>query len=153
MAWYWPELETPQSAKTAVVNAVGVSALLALLPFIWLPRAFEISPRGQRGRLRVTLGISALFAVIGWGIRRMSRIAAIAGALVWFVRIALQLPSLVFLLFTYAYPLTAIEFGLKLIFLHPLAAIGFGLKLLVLLLYIIAVRATFVYHDFKALHV
>jgi hypothetical protein len=32
MAWYWPELKTPQSAKTAVVNAAGVS--VPLLPFI-----------------------------------------------------------------------------------------------------------------------
>ena len=75
---------------------------------------------------------------------------AIAGTLVWFVEIAFQLPRLVFLLLTYAYPFTGIEFGLKLLFLHPLEAIGFGLKLLVLLLYVVAVRATFVYHDMTA---
>jgi hypothetical protein len=144
LAWDWPELKTQDSAKTAVVGVVGLSALYALLPLMWLPQAWEISPPGQRGGLWVTLADSVLFAVTGWGIYRMSRIAAIAGAVAWFVRIALQFQKLVILLLPYTYSFTA-----KFIFLHPLVPTFLVLKLLVLLLYIIAVRATFVYHDLE----
>ena len=50
MAWYWPDLDSPQSAKTAVVNAVGVSALFAV--WLFLPRTSNIgfaAPSANRG--------------------------------------------------------------------------------------------------------
>jgi hypothetical protein len=78
MAWYWPDLDSPQSSKTAVVNAVGVSAVFAIWLFLTaLPTL--VQPSRRTGRPWLSLAIAVVLALIGWGIRRMSRIAAIAG--------------------------------------------------------------------------
>jgi hypothetical protein len=129
MAWYWPDLDSPQSAKTAVVNAVGVSAFFAVYPFLFALQALNLPRRS--GRLWVSLAVAILFAMIGWGIRRMSRTAAIVGVLLWLVWIGFHIPSLI----------SGLSPGGD-----RFATIWVALDLLFLLFYVIAVRATFAYH-------
>jgi hypothetical protein len=130
MAWYWPELDSPQSAKTAVVNAVGVSSLFAVWLFATaLPLFFQ--PSRRTGRLWLSLTIAVILVVIGWGIHRMSRTAAIAGALLWLVWSGFRTPILVSI---------AYRTG------DPFAVLWPVLNLLFLLFYVVAVRATFAYY-------
>jgi hypothetical protein len=126
MAWYWPELDTPQSAKTAVVNAVGVSAFFAVYPF-WVALQALSLPR----RLWPSVAVAVLFAIIGWGIRLMSRTAAIVGVVLWLVWIGVHIPDLI----------SGLSRGGD-----RFAMIWVVLDLLFLLFYVIAVRATFAYH-------
>jgi hypothetical protein len=130
MAWYWPSLDTPQSAKTAAVNAVGVSALyavwLCLSPLIFSVAQSSLPPR----RLLVPLTIAAIFAMVGWGIRRMSRTAAIVGVVWWSVWLGFRSPN----------PISDPRGDLL------SRVFGIVLGLLFLLFYVIAVRATFAYH-------
>lgn len=129
MAWYWPDLDSPQSAKTAVVNAVGVSAFFAVYPLLFALQALSLPRRS--GRLWLSLGVAILFAVIGWGIRRMSRTAAIVGVLLWLTWIGVHIPNLI----------SGLSRGGD-----RFAMIWVVLDLLFLLFYVIATRATFAYH-------
>jgi len=134
MAWYWPSLDSPESAKTAVVNAVGVSALLAVWVFLTaLLRVLQHSLLTGRLLLSTTVAATSvvIWAVIGWGIHRMSRTASIAGIVWWLVLFGYRIPFMI---------LTAYRTG------NPLAFILPALILLVLLLYVIALRATFAYY-------
>ena len=135
MAWYWPELDSPQSAKTAAVNAVGVSALFALWIFLTALSALALKHPPRTGRLWASLAIAVALAVIGWGIRRMSRTAAIAGVVWWFGWFGLGAPGMI----TAAY-----RSGSPFAFLWPVLIFVF------LLFYIIAVRATFAYRHLTA---
>jgi hypothetical protein len=130
MAWYWPSLDSPQSAKTAVVNAVGVSAFFAVYPFLFALQALSVFRRSA-GRLWPSLAVAILFAMIGWGIRRMSRTAAMVGVLLWLTWIGVHIPSLI----------SSVSRGGD-----RFAIIWVVLDLLFLLFYVIAVRATFAYH-------
>ena len=85
MAWYWPDLDSPQSAKTAVVNAVGVSALFAVWLFLPALLTLVLQRPRRTGPLWLSLAIAVILAMIGWGIHRMSRTAAIAGVVWWLV--------------------------------------------------------------------
>lgn len=132
MAWYWPDLDTPQSAKTAVVNTVGVSALLAVWTLSAALQLLALPPSRRTGRLWLSLAIAVIFALIGWGIRRMSRAVAIVGVVWWLGWLRfLILPGLISAIFRGSY---------------RFAVFWLALDLLVLLLYVIAVRATFAYH-------
>jgi hypothetical protein len=131
MAWYWPDLDSPQSAKTAVVNAVGVSALFAV--WLFLPALLTLvlqSPR-RTGPLWLSLAIAVILAMIGWGIHRMSRTAAIAGVVWWLVWFGFR-------------TLFSISFAYRAG--NPFGFIWPALNLLFLLFYVIAVRATFAYY-------
>jgi hypothetical protein len=129
MAWYWPDLDSPQSAKTAVVNAVGVSAVFAIWLFLTaLPTL--VQPSRRTGRPWLSLIIAVVLALIGWGIRRMSRVAAIAGVVLWLAWAGFRIPMLISIAYRTGNP-----FG----FIWPV------LTLLFLLFYVIAVRATFKY--------
>lgn len=128
MAWYWPDIDSPQSAKTAVVNAVGVSAFFAVYPLWFVLQALTLPRRS--GRLWLSLAVAILFAVIGWGIRRMSRTAAIVGVVLWLAWIAVHIPGLI----------SGLSLGGD-----RFAMIWVVLDLLFLLFYVIAVRATFAY--------
>jgi hypothetical protein len=136
MAWYWPEFETPQSAKTAVVNAVGVSALFAVWMLFTALQTLLPPPypalHQRFARLWVYLSLAVIFAVIGWGIRRMSRAAAIAGALLWLGSTTLRFPAMI----------SAVSRDGS-------ALIGVVLSLGFLLFYVNAVRATLAYHHLK----
>jgi hypothetical protein len=125
MAWYRSELETPQKAKTAVVNAVGISAFYAVY-FI------GFSPQSKRHWISVLIG--AAFAGIAWGIRRMSRAAAIAGLLLCMRWVLLLLPHLVLAIFRYS---------------NGMAMVWLVANFVFLSFYIIALRATFAYHHLK----
>jgi hypothetical protein len=129
MAWYWPDLDSPQSAKTAVVNAVGVSVFFAVYPLWFVLQALTLPRRS--GRLWLSLAVAILFAVIGWGIRRMSRTAAIVGVVLWLAWIGVHIPGLI----------SGLSRGGD-----RFAMIWVVLDLLFLLFYVIAVRATFAYH-------
>jgi CheY-like chemotaxis protein len=131
MAWYWPDLDSPQSAKTAVVNAVGVSALFAVWLFLPVLLTLVLQPSRRTGRLWLSLTVAFILAMIGWGIHRMSRTAAIAGVVWWSIRFGFS----TFFLIAIAYR-TGNLFG----FIWP------ALNLLFLLFYVIAVRATFAYY-------
>jgi hypothetical protein len=130
MAWYWPHLDTAQSAKTAVVNAVGVSAFCALL-LLWTLQTLALPPSVRRKPLWLLLTTAIIVALIGWGIRRMSRVAAIVGVVCWWGWIVFYIPRLIS-----AVSRSGDRFGL----------IWVGLDLLFCLFYVIAVRATFAFH-------
>jgi hypothetical protein len=130
MAWYWPDLDSPQSAKTAVVNAVGVSALFAVWLFLPALLTLVAQPSRRTGGW-LSLTIAVILAMIGWGIHRMSRTAAIAGVVWWSVWFGCR----TFFSISIAY-----RTG------NPFGFIGAALNLLFLLFYVIAVRATFAYY-------
>jgi hypothetical protein len=131
MAWYWPHLDTAQSAKTAVVNAVGVSAFCALLLLWTALQTLALPPSVRRKPLWLLLTTAIIVALIGWGIRRMSRVAAIVGVVCWWGWIVFYIPRLIS-----AVSRSGDRFGL----------IWVGLDLLFCLFYVIAVRATFAFH-------
>jgi hypothetical protein len=131
MAWYWPNIDTPQSAKTAVVNAVGVSSVFAVWLFTNALFSLLLPPSRRTGRLWLSIAVAVILAMIAWGIHRMSRVAAIAGVMWWLVWFGLSTPTLMFIAYRTGNPLA---------FLWPC------LTLLFLVFYIIAVRATFVYY-------
>jgi hypothetical protein len=87
MAWYRSEAGRPQSARMGVVNAVGVSVFFAVY-FVGFNRLFK--------RPWLSLAIGVAFAVIAWGIRRMSRAAAIAGLVLCLGWVVLHMPSLLY---------------------------------------------------------
>src|SRR5215831_15077344 len=89
MPWYWPEFENPQSARTARVNAVGVSALFSVSLFESTLTRFGLNSTGQ---IWFPVAMAIFFAVIGFGIYRMSRAAAIAGVTCWSLWLALHIP-------------------------------------------------------------
>ena len=130
MAWYWPQIHSPESAKAAVVNAIGCSILLALI----LTVQFGLSLSFPRRNARVSIPLliaAAVFALIGWGIRRMSRIAAVTGAFGWFLWLGFSLPRIL--------P-AVLRSGDAFSLIWPF------LYLLFLYFYVTAVRATFSYH-------
>ena len=131
MAWYWPDFNSPQGAKTAVVNAVGVSALFAV--WLFLPALLTLvftSPSANRN-CGFHQTVAVILAMIGWGIYRMSPTAAVAGVVWWLVWFGFR--PLFLLAIAYQ---TGNPFG----FIWP------ALNLLFLLFYVIAVRATFAYY-------
>lgn len=130
MAWYWPALDSPQSAKTAVVNAIGVSAFFAVYPFLFVLQTLTFSLPLRSRHLWLSLTVAILFAAIGWGIRRMSRGAAIAGVVLWLVWIGVHTPGMI----------SSLSRGGD-----RFAMIWVVLDLLFLLFCVIAVRATFAY--------
>jgi hypothetical protein len=131
MAWYWPDLDSPQSTKTAVVNAVGVSTLFAVWLFLTALPPLVSQPSRRTGRLWLSLAIAIILAMIGWGIHRMSRIAALVGVVVWLAWIGVHIPGLI----------SGLSRGGD-----RFAMIWVVLDLLFLLFYVIAVRATLAYH-------
>ena len=126
MAWYRSELETPQKARTAAVNAVGVSALFAVY-FI------GFSPQSRRHWISLLIGVA--FAVIAWGIRRMSRAAAIAGLVLCVRWVLLRMPALVYSVYRYS---------------NGIAMFWLIVDLVFLSFYIVALRATFAYHHLRS---
>src|ERR1700722_5342298 len=95
MAWYRSEAGRPQGARMAVVNAVGVSVFFAVY-FVGFSR---LSPLFKRPWLSLAIGVA--FAVIAWGIRRMSRAAAIAGLVLCLGWVILHMPSLLYAVYRY----------------------------------------------------
>jgi hypothetical protein len=126
MAWYRSELQTLQKAKTAAVNAVGVSALFAVY-FI------GFSPQSKQHWISLLIGVA--FAVIACGIRRMSRAAAIAGLVLCVRWILLRVPYLLFAIYRYSDGMAMFWLVVDLVFLS---------------FYIIALRATFAYHHLRS---
>jgi hypothetical protein len=141
MAWYWPEVNTPESAKVARRKAVWVSFLLALISLtaaqpaleslIYLSTAKPAEFLHHPWEWRLLLGsvmTAVLFSVIGWGIHGMSRTASIIGLVLCFYSTANSI-----------------------LVLHTFGSVGreiFWIVLGTLLLtcYVAAVRATFAYH-------
>jgi hypothetical protein len=129
MSWYWPDIDTPQRAKLARVNAVGLSIVFGVL---LLGAALPSFARFHSWTRRDW--ISAIFAVaffgIAAGIYKMSRSASVTG-LVWWCRYCIvQLPGLIVHSLHH-------DFGV---------IIWIVLDVLFLTFYISAVRAAFAYH-------
>lgn len=72
MAWYWEDIDNMQRAKTAAVNPVRVTALLATWQLLGALQGLLLQPSRRTGRLWVSLAVAVTFAAIGWGIHRMS---------------------------------------------------------------------------------
>lgn len=130
MPWYWPDVDNPQSAKLARVNAVGVSAVYGFLNLGFAQLTSPIVPRWPAHNWISAVSAVAFFG-IAVGIYWMSRSASVTG-LIWCSRICIiQIPPLI----------------VALVFRHHFRAIvGIALDILFLMFYISAVRATFAYH-------
>jgi len=129
MAWYRSEAGRPQGARMAVVNAVGVSVFFAVY-FVGFSR---LSPLFKRPWLSLAIGVA--FAVIAWGIRRMSRAAAIAGLVLCLGWVVLHMPSLLYAVYRYG---------------NGMALFWVIVDFVFLSFYLIAVRATGAYHNLSA---
>jgi len=83
MAWYWPDLNIPESAKAARMGAVRVSFIIAFIFLAGIQRPLTIlNPLEWRLFLSSFLGSViwvVVFSVIGWGIHEMERAASITG--------------------------------------------------------------------------
>jgi hypothetical protein len=86
MAWYWPTIEDESSAESAVSPAVGVSGfiaaltgLLAILSIVYHEPIF-----GLNG---FSLLDSALFILVAWRIKKMSRTWAVIGLLLYLIEV------------------------------------------------------------------
>lgn len=134
MAWYWPSIHSSESAKAATVNAIGWSVVMALLLVV---DGFGLFPSRHGGRISLPLLIvGTVFALVAWGIRKMSRIAATVGAFGWLSYCGFGIPRIII-----AISRGADAFGLIWVF----------LDLLFLHFYVTAVRATISYHHFSGL--
>jgi hypothetical protein len=129
MSWYWPDVDSPQSAKLARVNAVGLSVVFGVLLLgPTLPSFARFHRWTARNWLPVIFALA--FFGIAAGTYKMSRSASVTG-LVWWCRYCIiQLDSLMVHLLHH-------DFGFIL---------WIVLEVLFLTFYISAVRAAFAYH-------
>jgi hypothetical protein len=129
MSWYWPDIDTPQGAKLARVNAVGLSVVFGVfLLGSALPASVPVHRWTGRNWFAVIFAVA--FLGIAAGIYKMSRSAAVTG-LVWWCRYCiLQIQILILHLLHHDYWII----------------IRFALYVLFLTFYISAVRAVFAYH-------
>jgi hypothetical protein len=131
VAWYWPQIDSSDRAKAAVVNAIGCSVLLALMIGAQ-GFGLSLSLPQRSGRVSAPMLVAAaVFALIAWGIRRMSRIAAVTGASVWFLWLGFTFPRMLSIVLR-----SGDGFSLTWPFLY----------VLFLYFYFTALRATFSYH-------
>lgn len=129
MYWHWPDIDSPQSAKLARVNAVGLSIVFGVLLLgADLPSFARFHRWTGRDWLSVIFAVA--FFGIAAGIYKMSRSAAVTG-LVWWCRYCIiQLQGLVVHLLHHDF----------------WVIIQIALDVLFLMFYISAVRAAFAYH-------
>lgn len=129
MSWYWPDIDTPQSAKLARVNAVGLSVVYGVLLLgAALP---TVTFHRWTGRNWLAVIFAVAFFGIAVGIYKMSRSASVTGLVWWCRYCVIQIQGLIV-------HLTHHDFGV---------IIWVALDLLFLTFYISAVRAVFAYHD------
>ena len=94
VAWYWPQIHGRESARAAVVNAIGCSVLLALMMAgSGFGLSLSFTQRIRRASIPLIIAAAA-FALAGWGIRRRCRIAAVTAAFSWFLRLGFILPRI-----------------------------------------------------------
>jgi hypothetical protein len=123
MAWYWPKIEDEHSAEAAVKPAIGVSAfvagmsgLVAVLSLLYKKPIF-----GFNGWSLVD---AALFVLVAWRIKKMSRTWSVLGLLIYLLEIVFNVAT------------------------SKPGAIGV-LTVVFILMYIGAIRATFSYHKYQ----
>lgn len=75
-AFWWPEIRDEATARTAAKNAAGAAAFCAVITAV-------IAYFGWLRVTREAMIDAVLFAVIGWGIYKMSRVAAVAGLVLY----------------------------------------------------------------------
>jgi hypothetical protein len=119
MSWYWREIEDKDSAEDATRPAAGISffvaaltGLLAVLSLVYHKPVFGLDG--------YSLVDAALFAVVGWRIRRLSRPWAVIGLCLYLVEAVVSLGT---------------------------RGTGIGILTIVFVIaYVNAVRGTFAYH-------
>jgi hypothetical protein len=129
MSWYWPDIDTPQRAKLARINAVGLSVVYGVL---FLGGALSASVTFNRWTGRNWLAVISAVAFFGVaaGIYKMSRSASVTG-LVWWCRYCIiQIQGFIVQLLHH-------NFGVIILIV---------LDVLFLTFYISAVRAAYAYH-------
>lgn len=130
MSWYWPEIDTPTSAKLARINAVGVSVVCGVL-LLGAALSTSLALHRWTGRNWLAVIFALAFLGIAVGIYKMSRSASVTG-LVWWCRYCIvQIPGLLVPRLHHDISQVVIWIALDVVFLT---------------FYVSAVRATFAYH-------
>jgi hypothetical protein len=123
MAWYWPTIEDESSAEVATKPAVGASLFFAAVT--GLIAAFSIvQHRPVLGFNGWSLLDAVLFVVIAWRIKRMSRMWAVLGFLLYLLEVGFNFAT------------------------NKPGAIGV-LTVIFVLTYIGAIRGTFAFHRYR----
>lgn len=122
MSRYWPEIKDLSTAKDAVLGAVAVSifvaaisGLLAILSLIYKKPILGING--------LSLVDAALFALVAWRIRKMSRTWSIIGLMLYLVEVGERVVN------------------------HPSGAVGV-LTIIFILAYIGGIRGAFGFHRY-----
>ena len=115
-SWIWPSITDEKSAKDASAQGAVASGFISFFSgFI----GFVMSMGWDQGALREAF----LFAILGFGIFRLSRTAAVVGLALYFVE------------WIYMWPKVGI--------------INVALTPIVVLMFVNSIRGTFVYHQIK----
>ncbi|MGB6630131.1 MAG: hypothetical protein WBE52_02750, partial [Terriglobales bacterium] len=90
MSWYWNEIGDTYSAKYATTTAVWISYLIAAVNGIIaiLSLAYHKPTLGINGWGLLN---AALFAVVGWGIGRLSRAWAVVGLSLYLLEVLIAI--------------------------------------------------------------
>ena len=80
-AWFWPKVSDRKNAQFAINEAFCVAVVLAVITAIFA--TVEVLPDGTEGLDAEAFGSALIFAGVGFGIYRRSRIAAISGLVLY----------------------------------------------------------------------
>jgi hypothetical protein len=123
MAWYWPTIEDEVSAEAAAQPAVGASAFFAAFTGL-IATLSIIYNRPVFGFGGWSLVDAALFVVIAWRIKKMSRTWAVLGLLIYLLEVSFNVTT------------------------NKPGAVGI-LTVVFVLTYIGAIRGTFAFHRYR----
>ena len=82
-AWFWPKVSDRKNAQFAINEAFCVAVVLAVITVILA--TVEVLRDGTEGLDAEAFGSALIFAGVGFGIYRKSRIAAISGLVLYVV--------------------------------------------------------------------
>jgi hypothetical protein len=123
MAWYWPKIEDESSAEAATKPAVGASGVFAALTGL-IAILSIIDHRPVLGFDGWSIVDAALFVIIAWRIKKMSRIWAVLGLLIYLFEVGFNVAT------------------------NKAGAIGV-LTLIFVLAYISGIRGTYAFHRYR----
>ena len=123
--FYWPAISNLEESLQALNLAVGaalfvavVNAVVATISLVQHTAILGITPAGYID--------ASLFAIVGWGIHRRSRVAAVAGLSLFVAEKIYQFATL------------------------PKALVGIAMAVILLAFFVSGVRGTFAYHRFTS---